>query len=191
MPDLEFASLRSFVVLAGTRSFTVAARELAISPSGLTKRIQTLERQAGGRLVVRDQGGVAGLTPAGARLLQAAPRLLAAIDQLQASVRDVPPATLRVAIQGSDRCLRSAFLALRAIRPGVRVRRLPLDRHEGADLLRRGQADLIVTDAFLAAGDLQSVRLSPSCYLARHRDHRGDPADTLLRLLRTDEANPA
>jgi DNA-binding transcriptional LysR family regulator len=191
MPDLEFASLRSFVVLAGTRSFPVAARELAISPSGLAKRIQALERQAGGRLVVRDQGGVAGLTPAGARLLRAAPQLLAAIDQLHASVRDVPPATLRVAIQGSDRCLRSAFLALRAIRPGVRVRRLPLDRHEGADLLRRGQADLIVTDAFLAAGDLQSIRLSPSCYLARHRDHRGDPADTLLRLLGTDEANPA
>lgn len=183
MPDLEFASLRSFVVLAGTRSFTAAARELAISPSGLTKRIQTLERQAGGRLVVRDNGGVTGLTPAGARVLRAAPRLLTAIELIHKSVRDRPSATLRVAIQGSDHRLRPAFLALRAIRPGTCVRCVPLAHHDGAQVLRRHEADLIVTDARLAARDFHSVRLSPSCYVARHRDHRGDPADTLLRLL--------
>jgi predicted acyl esterase len=36
--DIDVSALRSFVVLAIVRSYTAAARELAISPSGLTKR---------------------------------------------------------------------------------------------------------------------------------------------------------
>ncbi|BCB75029.1 hypothetical protein Pflav_014390 [Phytohabitans flavus] len=56
--DIDVSALRSFVVLATMRSYTAAARELAISPSGLTKRVQTLERRLGTPLVIRDHGGV-------------------------------------------------------------------------------------------------------------------------------------
>jgi DNA-binding transcriptional LysR family regulator len=45
--DIDLLAFRSFVVLAIMKSFTTAAQELAISPSGLTKRIHSLERQLG------------------------------------------------------------------------------------------------------------------------------------------------
>ena len=45
--------LQSFVVLADTLSFTTAARDLCISPSGLSRRVAQLESIVGCRLVDR------------------------------------------------------------------------------------------------------------------------------------------
>jgi DNA-binding transcriptional LysR family regulator len=80
--DIDVAALRSFIVLAIMRSYTAAARELALSPSGLTKRIQTLERRLGTPLIIRNHGGVGGLTPAGRTLLRGAAGLLDSFEAI-------------------------------------------------------------------------------------------------------------
>lgn len=61
-------ALDSFLVLARELSFTRAARLLYLSQPGLTRRIQSLERQLGVRLLSRTTRRVT-LTPGGAALL--------------------------------------------------------------------------------------------------------------------------
>ena len=162
--DVDLPAFRSFVVLAATKSYTVAARELAISPSGLTKRIRTLERQVGSPLVVRHHGGVEGLTAAGTTLMRGASRLLRAVEAIHTSLRGD---RLRVAIQGFDRRIaarrqmRVAALALRALRPGTSIEVGTLGYAEPAEALRRRQADLAITGVPLPAADVMSLRLWP------------------------------
>jgi hypothetical protein len=76
--DLDLMNVHSFVVLIEERHFGRAARRLYVTPSALTKRVQRLERQVGMLLVDRTSGGIAKITPAGERLAQHAPDLLAA-----------------------------------------------------------------------------------------------------------------
>ena len=165
--DIDVSTLRSFVVLAIVRSYTAAARELTISPSGLTKRIQTLERRLGTSLIIRDHGGVGGLTPAGRTLMHAAAKLLDAFEAISLSIRrDADPA-LRIAIQGLDRLVAqrrqvlATALALRAIHPGTVIEFSLLGYQEPADALRSGRADLALTAVPPPDGDVVSTRLWP------------------------------
>ena len=165
--DVDVSVLRSFVVLAIVRSYTAAARELAISPSGLTKRIQTLERRLGAPLIIRDHGGVGGLTPAGSTLMRAAAGLLDAFEAISRSIRRDAGPGLRIAIQGLDRRVAerrqvlAAALALRAIHPGTSVEFRLLSYEEPADALRGGRADLALTALPPPGGDVLSTRLWP------------------------------
>ena len=163
--DIDVSALRSFVVLAITRSYTAAARELAISPSGLTKRIQALERQLGTPLIIRDHGGVGGLTPAGTTLLRGAAGLLDAFEAISRSIRRDTGPGLRIGIQGLYRGLtgrqqvRAAALALRAAHPGTVIEYSLLGYEEPDDVLRSGRADLALTAVPSTAGDVVSTPL--------------------------------
>lgn len=64
---LEIDALRLLVTVAGTGSFTGAADRLAYTQSAVSRRIASLERQAGGPLFDRLPPGVR-LTPAGRAL---------------------------------------------------------------------------------------------------------------------------
>jgi len=165
--DIDVSVLRSFVVLAIVRSYTVAARELTISPSGLTKRIQTLERRLGTPLIIRDHGGVGGLTPAGSTLMRGAAGLLDAFETISLSIRRAVRPGLRIAIQGFDRLVAerrqvlAAALALRAIHPGTPIEFSLLGYEEPVDALRSGRADLALTAVPLPDHDVASNRLWP------------------------------
>jgi DNA-binding transcriptional LysR family regulator len=165
--DIDVAALRSFIVLAIMRSYTAAARELALSPSGLTKRIQTLERRLGTPLIIRNHGGVGGLTPAGRTLLRGAAGLLDSFEAISRSIRRGTGPGLRIGIQGLDRELtgrrqvRAATLALRAANPGTVVEYSLLGYEEPADVLRSGRADLALTAVPPTAGDVVSTPLWP------------------------------
>ena len=77
--ELDLTKLRAFVTLAEHLHFGRAAEELHLTQPGLSRQIQTLERQLGARLLDRDRRNV-GLTEAGRQLLEDAVPLLEAVN---------------------------------------------------------------------------------------------------------------
>jgi len=78
--------MTAFVTVAEHRSFAAAARRLAISPSAATRLVAALEQRLGIRLLQRTTRSVT-LTDAGARYLESARRILAAVDDAESSAR--------------------------------------------------------------------------------------------------------
>jgi len=82
--DFSPTGLRVLREVAQTGSFSAAARSLGYTQSAVSRQVAALEVVAGRRLVDRGREGVT-LTPAGARLL---PRAVRIIDELDAAVRE-------------------------------------------------------------------------------------------------------
>src|SRR4051794_32921980 len=82
--DFSPTGLRVLREVAQTGSFSAAARSLGYTQSAVSRQVAALEAVAGRRLVDRGREGVT-LTPAGARLL---PRAVRIIDELDAAVRE-------------------------------------------------------------------------------------------------------
>lgn len=78
--------MTAFVTVAERRGFAAAARELAISPSAATRLVAALESHLGIRLLQRTTRSVT-LTDSGARYLERARRILAAVDDAESSAR--------------------------------------------------------------------------------------------------------
>jgi DNA-binding transcriptional LysR family regulator len=80
----RFDSMRAFVAVAEAASFAAAARALGQSPPAVTRAVAALEERIGARLFHRTTRSVR-LTEAGARYLGDAKRILAEIDEAEAS----------------------------------------------------------------------------------------------------------
>src|SRR5580700_10943700 len=80
-------AMQAFVAVADLGGFAPAARKLGLSPSGVTRLIAALEEHLGARLLQRTTRSVA-LTDAGARYLERAKRILADVEEAEASVQD-------------------------------------------------------------------------------------------------------
>jgi LysR family transcriptional regulator, glycine cleavage system transcriptional activator len=89
---IQLAALRGFEAAARHLSFTLAADELALTQSSISRQIATLERQLGKSLFARRTRALA-LTPAGVRLQTAVTQALAGIDRCADDIRGVgqPP----------------------------------------------------------------------------------------------------
>lgn len=84
MNTLPFAQLQLFAAVARHRSFSRAARELALTRSALSQAVRQLEEQLGVSLLTRTTRSVA-LTPAGAQLLgRVSPAFAEVTDALRA-----------------------------------------------------------------------------------------------------------
>jgi molybdate transport repressor ModE-like protein len=83
--DFSPAGLRVLREVAQTGSFSAAANSLGYTQSAVSRQIASLEAVAGRRLFERGRQGAA-LTPAGARLLASAARVL---DELDAAHREL------------------------------------------------------------------------------------------------------
>ena len=82
MDKLE--GMRIFVAVADARGFAPAARQLGLSPPAVTRAIVALETRVGAQLLRRSTRSVA-LTEAGARFHADCKRILAEIDEAEAS----------------------------------------------------------------------------------------------------------
>jgi len=80
-------AMQAFIAVADLRGFAPAARKLGLSPSGVTRLIAALEERLGARLLQRTTRSVA-LTDAGARYLERARRILADVEEAEASIQD-------------------------------------------------------------------------------------------------------
>ena len=87
MYDFDVQQLRYFIEAARFKSMSQAARNLYVSPQGLSKSIRRLEESLGEDLFVRGTGGIE-LTAFGAFFLQRAQAALLSFDSVQASPRD-------------------------------------------------------------------------------------------------------
>lgn len=89
--------LESFVAIACSGSIAEAARQLDTSVSSLTQRLKALEASVGVKLLVRS-GRRVKPTPAGLRVLDCAPELMAAVQNLKSVAFDgvLPKGPLRL-----------------------------------------------------------------------------------------------
>ena len=77
---MDIDQARTFLAITAHGSFLKAARQLHVTQSTVSARIQRLEDELGTRLFVRNRAG-ASLTPAGRRFLDYAKRLVLTADQ--------------------------------------------------------------------------------------------------------------
>jgi DNA-binding transcriptional LysR family regulator len=80
-------AMQAFIAVADLGGFAPAARKLGLSPSGVTRVIAALEEHLGARLLQRTTRSVA-LTDAGARYLERVRRILADVEEAEASIKD-------------------------------------------------------------------------------------------------------
>jgi DNA-binding transcriptional LysR family regulator len=155
---------RTFVAVAGLKSFTRAARQLGRSPQAVTRAVASLESRLGARLLNRTTRSVT-LSDEGERYLERSRRAIAEVDSLE--LRDDAQAPLRGTLTITAPVLFgqlhvvpvvSAFLQTHA---EVRVKLTLLDRivslaEEGVDLAVRIGA---LPDSALVARQVGEVRL--------------------------------
>src|SRR5712672_4303191 len=141
--------LRLFLVVLEEGSLRRAAERLHISQSAITRQLQQLEHDLGGRILERTSAGVRP-TNGGHALAEKAKTLLADYDSTMAEVRRLVRGEgerLRIGYVASavQEYLGPALAALRRTHPKVKVKMLDLTPGEQITALRRGEIDLALT----------------------------------------------
>lgn len=182
--DLD--TMRGFVAVARRLSFRVAAQELAMDATVLSRKIARLETRLGVRLLQRTTRKVM-LTEAGAAYLQRCDDLLARLADAEAEVSRYaagPTGRLRLAVPNlfGQRHIAPLMPAFMALHPGLRIELAFSDRM--VDLLDHQLDTTVRIGASEATADLRVRRLatlrrvvcaSPA-YLERHGEPQ-QPAD--------------
>ncbi|MFJ5218878.1 LysR family transcriptional regulator [Streptomyces sp. NPDC088354] len=96
---MEIREMRAFVAVVDEGGLSAAARAMHVSQSALSQTVRSLERQVGGRLLVRDHSG-ARPTELGVTLLARARALVEEHDELMATLTRpaAPVGRLRVGV---------------------------------------------------------------------------------------------
>jgi DNA-binding transcriptional LysR family regulator len=142
-------ALRFFLVILDEGSLRRAAKRLHISQPALTRQMQLLEHDLGGRLLERTSAGVRP-TGEGHTLAEKARALLGYYDSTMAEARRMVRGEsdqLRVGYLASvgPEYIDPALAALRRLHPKVRTKLLDLTSGEQIMALRRGEIDLALT----------------------------------------------
>lgn len=158
--------LRSFLVVAEEGSLNRAAARLRLSQPSLSRQMQALESEIGGRLLERSSSGVQ-LTDVGHALAERAVAVLAGYDTAMAEARRLARGQkeeLRVGFLGSTarNYINPALAALRVRHPEIKVRLLDLSPGEQLEALRRGEIDvgLIGQEGSVASHDFYTRKLA-------------------------------
>ena len=173
----QLLALRTFVRIAEAGSFAKAAGSLDLPRSSVSKLLQDLERHVGARLISRNTRAIA-VTPEGERYYELATRLLADLDEMDASLGGAggrPSGRLRVDVGSSlaNLILIPALPAFRARYPDIELVLGISDRSvdligDGVDCVIRGGA---LADSSLIArrlGDLEYVTCAAPRYFDGH-----------------------
>ena len=158
---MTLVQLRHFVVLAECGAFVQAAKAVYLTQPALTRSIQALEDELGGRLFDRLGRRIA-LTPFGQEVLQRARRLVADADALQQTGKALHAGlvgTLRVGLSSGPGALLSTPLMLHMAGHHPKLQ-LQISRGNTAvliDALREQQLDAVVIDvrSMRPSADLQ------------------------------------
>jgi DNA-binding transcriptional LysR family regulator len=166
---MENRELRAFAAVAEEGGMSAAARRLHISQSALSQTIQSLERQLGVQLLVRDHAG-ARPTDAGKVLLREARALLDHHDRVLAAVAGTaaPAIELRIGVplEFPPDVLPAALAQLATVHPGTRVEVRHFSSAAQLAALRDRQLDLVLVrdrpadpafDAVLAVTEAMGV----------------------------------
>lgn len=178
-------TLRVFVAVAESRSFTTAADKLRLSRAVVSKAIHDLEAELGARLLERTTRRVK-LNEVGAAYFDKCVRILADLDEADSAVRelhDVPRGTLRLTAPLSFAVLhlKPVITQYLAAHPDVNLAITLEDRF--ADLVDEG-LDLAIRITRPEESSLVARRIAPArrvmcaapAYLAAHPAPR-QPAD--------------
>lgn len=190
---LDADSLRCFEAVALRLNFRAAAREVALSPTALSERIQRLEEQVGARLFQRSTRSVA-LTPEGERLLPEARTILEAHARALAAVQSpgsLTPSDLRIGTRYELGLswLVPALPALEAASPGRVIHLQFGDTPDLMSQLREGRLDGVITSSRVTDGRFEARDLHPEAYVfvgeRRNLAHQpfGGPADAVSHAL--------
>jgi len=175
---VEFKDLATFVRVAEEGDFSAAARSLGLTPSGVSKTIARLEDGLGRRLLQRSSRAMR-LTPEGENFLEAARRVLGAVEEAKAIGSAIPAGTLRI------RCvptfaryqLAPIIPAFRRLYPRLRIA-FVLSNERTASL--DDQADVAIASGDLPNSSLIARRIASSrwviCASPAYLAERGSPA---------------
>ena len=155
-----FDSMRTFSAVAEAGSFAAAARQLGQSPPAVTRAVAALEERLGARLFHRTTRSVR-LTDAGARYLGDAKRILAEIEEAEASAAGAhaePRGQLGVtaSLMFGRMYVAPILLDFLARYPAVTARMMLADRL--VDLMEEG-LEVAVRIAHLEDSSLTAVRV--------------------------------
>jgi DNA-binding transcriptional LysR family regulator len=185
----RFEAMRTFLAVAESEGFAVAARRLSMSPAAVTRAVSSLERRIGARLLHRTTR-VVRLTEAGQRFLADCRRILTELGEAEASAAGSHaalrgPLSLTAPVLFGQRHVAPTVLDFLKRHPAVTARIFLADRI--VDLMEE-DVDIAVRLAHLPDSSLTAIRTgavrnvvcaSPD-YLTRHGLPRS-PAD-LTRL---------
>ncbi|MDB5934504.1 MAG: LysR family transcriptional regulator [Massilia sp.] len=159
LPPLD--AIRGFVAAARRLSITLAAQDLCLTQSAVSRQIQSLEEHLGTPLLIRKHRAIA-LTEAGTALLQLASPWLERLAEYSASVRkqgQVRPVTITAPISVSSLWILPRLGAFHDAHPHIDVRvsannrRLNL-KEEGIDFaIRYARASDVPPDAVRLFGE--------------------------------------
>jgi DNA-binding transcriptional LysR family regulator len=153
-------SMHAFVAVADEEGFAAAARRLAASPPAVTRAVSALEKRIGARLFHRTTR-IVRLTEAGERFLADCRRILAEIDEAEASAAEShaePRGQVAVTAPAMFGRMFVAPIVLEFLAryPRVVARMLLVDRI--VDLVEEG-VDVAVRIAHLPDSSLSSIRV--------------------------------
>ncbi|RYD70825.1 MAG: LysR family transcriptional regulator, partial [Verrucomicrobiaceae bacterium] len=165
-PAPMLPQLRSFLTVIDEGSLNRAAARLRISQPALSRQMQALENETGGRLLERSPTGIS-LTDAGYAFAERIRRLLAEYDAAVAEARQLARGQkeeLRIGylLSAAQRLLNPALGTLRRAHPEVKIKLLDLSPGEQISALRKGEIDVafIGQEGSLASRDFYTRTLA-------------------------------
>jgi len=171
---MELRDIAVFVQVVEDGDFSTAARTLSLTPSAVSKSITRLEDQLGRRLLHRSSRAMR-LTPEGQGFLDAAQRVLDAVEEAEAVGSAVPSGMLRIRSVPTFARYQLAPLmpAFRRLHPQLRIEFLL--SNERTTSLDDG-ADVAIASGDLPSSSLVARRITSSrwvicaspSYLAEH-----------------------
>ena len=194
---IQLAALRGFEAAARHLSFTLAAAELHLTQSSISRQVAALEEDVGRALFVRHTRALA-LTPEGARLQRTVTQALQAIDQAVDEVRGAggpPRVSLTTYASFASLWLVPRLAAFQRAHPEIEIRIDASDRHvdlqsEHVDLAIRWTQQPAPPGGELLLDERITPALS-SKLLERTGVALNAPADLLkLPLLEMDDSLP-
>ncbi|NXY95758.1 LysR family transcriptional regulator [Streptomyces sp. BR123] len=151
---IEARHLRVLRAVAGTGSFSAAARELGCTQPAVSQQMKALEQSAGTPLLIR-AGREMRLTQAGTALVRHAAGILAgltAAEEEVAAIAGLRAGRVRLVSfpSGSSTLVPTALAAMRAAHPGTRISLVEAEPPRSVEMLRDGDCDVAL--AFRYAG---------------------------------------
>ncbi|MFJ6794868.1 LysR family transcriptional regulator [Streptomyces sp. NPDC091268] len=178
---IEARHLRILRAVAGTGSFSAAARELGCTQPAVSQQMKALEQSAGTPLLIRT-GREMRLTQAGEALVRHAAGILAgltAAEEEVAAIAGLRAGRVRLVSfpSGSSTLVPTALAAMRAAHPGTRISLVEAEPPRSVEMLREGDCDVALAFRYAGSGGGDD---------ADGRGPAGEWEDLVVRPLLTD-----